>query len=487
MTNHEAMTPPAGGWRLSGLALAATYLATALVPLVLARAQSVAPMGPWEYAAAALGMIALWGMAVQFVTSGRFEAVSGRLGIDKIMAFHKLAALWLGLAVLLHPLAYVLPTWLADPDLGWIRLRFYLTDPAYRTGVISLAALALLILSSLLRERLPWPYEAWRAAHLLLGLVAVLCGLHHAWAIGRFSAEGALAWLWAAVAVATVGVVLVLHGWRWWLLHRNPWRLKSVTERADRMWELDIQPAPGTRDLPYHAGQFVWMTEGPRRVPLLDHPFSIADSPERGGLSLLIKEAGDFTNQIGQLPPGRVIGIDGPYGEFTAEAHPGAALLLIGGGVGIAPLLGIVRDMVARGETRPLRLAYAVGQPENFACLDELRAASQTLDLQLWLLSEDPPDAPDMLEGRLTPERLAHMLDGLDPATTRALICGPGPMVVAVSDMLLDLEMPMGNIIYERFDYAGGARSRQDRARTRKIVSIGALLAAAVVGFALSM
>ena len=473
--------------RLNGPALASTYLLATLFPVLLARTQSAAPMDRWEYAAAAMGIIALWGMAVQFVTSGRFEAVSGQLGIDKIMAFHKLAALWLALALVLHPFAYILPTWLDDPHLGWIRLQFYLTDPAYRSGVISLGALLVLIVTSLLRDRLPWPYEAWRGAHLVLGLIAVLAGLHHAWAVGRFSAEGALAWFWALVALAVLGVVAVLYGWRWWLLHHRPWRLTSVTKRADRMWELDIQAAPGTPQMPYHAGQFVWMTEGPRRFPLLDHPFSIADSPRRDGISLLVKEAGDFTNQIGTLPEGCVIGIDGPYGEFTREAHPADALLLIGGGVGIAPVLGILRDMVASGDKRPVRLAYAVGQPKNFVCLDELRAATESLDLQLWLLSEDPADTPDIKQGRLTRTRLSEMLTGLPPDTTKALICGPGPMVAVVSDMLLEAGMPMTNVIYERFDYAGGARSRQDRARTRRILSIGGALLAIVTGFALSM
>ena len=471
--------------RLNGPALAAAYLLAAFLPLGLARTQSVAPADQWELAAAAMGLVALWGMAVQFVTSGRFESVSGRLGIDKIMAFHKMAALWVALALVLHPLAYVLPTWAEDPDLGWIRLRFYLTDPAYLSGVVALGALIVLILTSVLRDALPWPYEAWRGLHVILGLVAVLGGLHHAVAVGRFSAQGVLAGFWGLVALGIGVVMATLYGWRWWQLHRRPWRLASVSKRADRMWELDIQRAPGTPPLPYHAGQFVWMTEGRRRFPLLDHPFSIADSPRRDGLSLLVKESGDFTNRIGDLPEGRVIGIDGPYGEFTLEAQGGAAVLLIGGGVGIAPILGILRDMRARGETRPVRLAYAVGQPANFACLEELRAARSALDLRLWLLSEDGPHEDDILEGRLTRTRLGEMLDGLDPVQTRALICGPGPMVVGVSDTLLDLGMPMRNVVYERFDYAGGARSRQDRARTRNILSVGAALALGVAGFAL--
>ena len=472
--------------RLSGRSLALLYLFCALVPLALALAERVAAAAFWEYAAAGLGIVALAGMSVQFVTSGRFEAVSGQLGIDKIMGFHKIAAWWLLLGVLAHPLLYVLPTWAADPDLARVRLEFYLTDPSYRSGVAALGALVLLVLTSALRDRLPLPYEAWRATHVVLALVAVIGGLHHAIAVGRFSAEGMVAGFWWVLGAGIAAVMATLYGWRWWHLHRHPWRLQAVTPRADRMWELDIQPAPGTPPLPYHAGQFVWMTDRGRRFPLLDHPFSIADSPARKGLSLLIKEAGDYTSQIGQLPEGCTIGIDGPYGEFTLEAHDPAAVLLIGGGVGIAPLMGILRDMAARGDRRPVRLAYAVGQPENFACIDELRTIAEQggLDLKLWLLTEDGPTEPDMAQGRLTPERLRAMLAGLDPAQTKAMICGPGPMVVAVSDALLDLGMPMANVVYERFDYAGGARSRQDRARTRAFVSVGAGLGVLVAGFA---
>src|SRR5690606_15593177 len=129
-------------------------------------------------------------------TSGRFGAVSGRLGIDKIMAFHKVAAWWVLIAIVFHPLAYVFPTWTADPALGAERLIAYLTLPHYRSGVVALAALFALVLTSILRDRLPWRYEIWRATHLVLGLVAIGGGLHHAVTTGRFSAMGLVHGFW---------------------------------------------------------------------------------------------------------------------------------------------------------------------------------------------------------------------------------------------------------------------------------------------------
>ncbi len=481
----EAAPATGHGLRLPGVALAVLYIALCGAVLVLAAGRRVAPLDPWEKAAAALGLVALAAMAVQFVTSGRFQTVSGRLGIDKIMAFHKVAAMWVLVALLLHPLLYVLPTWLDDPALGAERLVAYLTLPHYRSGVVALGALVLLVGSSILRDRLPWRYEAWRASHLLLGLIAVAGGLHHALTAGRFGAAGPVNAFWWIVGLAVIAVVATLYGWRWLKLHRRPWRLAGVTKRADRMWELDIQPDATNTAWPYHAGQFVWMTEGRRRFPLFDHPFSIAGSPARPGLSLIIKEAGDFTRTVGKLPPGTPIGIDGPYGEFTLEAHEADAVLLLAGGVGIAPVIGLLRDMAARRDPRPVRLGYAAGRPENFACIDEIEAAKRMLDLKAVLASEVADEEWPGAVGRLDRRLLSELLQGLEPSRTVAFICGPGPMVTAVSDALLDLGLPMRNVVYERFDYGGETASRQDRRRTLGFLAVGGALAAVVATWTL--
>ncbi len=157
--------------------------------------------------------------------------------------------------------------------------------------------------------------------------------------------------------------------------------------------------------------------------------------------------------------------------------------MLLAGGVGIAPIIGILRDLVARRAPRPVRLAYAAGVPANFACLPEIEAAQQVLDLKTMLVSEKAGDGWTGEVGRLSKDRLQSLLDGLDPQRSVALICGPGPMVTAVSDALLKLGLPMNKVIYERFDYAGGA-SHQDRSRAAGFLGLGAGLAIAVAGFA---
>lgn len=473
-------------WRLPGPALAALYLVLCLAPLGLAATARAAPASAWETAAAALGLVALPAMAIQILISGRFETASGRLGIDRVMGFHKIAAWGVLLAILLHPILYIVPTVLGDPGRGLERLSAYVAAPRFRSGIIAWLSLLLLVVSAALRERLPVKYEVWRASHVLLAVVAVAAGLHHAVAVGRFSAAGAVYWYWVAVALAAAGAIAELYGRRWLALHRKPWRLASVTKLAERTWEFDIQPAPGTPPLPYQAAQFVWMSEGRRRFPLFDHPFSIAGSPLRPGLSLIVKEAGDFTGRVGSLAPGTAIGIDGPHGDFVLEERGGESALLIAGGAGIGPIMGLLRDLAARRDPRPVRLVYAAGAPQMFACLPEIDAARAVLDLQVTLLSEKSADDWHGDVGILDRPCLEKVLEGLAPARCIAMICGPGGMVTAVSDALLDAGLPMDYIVYERFDYAADANARQDRRHRRYHALIGGLLGLAVLLFALS-
>ena len=468
--------------RLPAWGVAILYLAVCLGPLILAMTRDVAPTSGWALAAAGLGILGTAGIAVQFVTSGRFEIVSGNLNIDRVMAFHKIAAWWVLLALLVHPVLYVIPTLRIDPALGLERLIAYHTLPHYRSGVVALSAVVLLVIGSALRARLGLRYETWRAAHILLAIVALGAGLHHAVTVGRFSAEGPLEDYWWALGAAAIGIVAILYGLRWARLHLRPWRLASVTKVADRMWELDIQPAGGTPPLRYLAGQFVWLTEGARRFPLFDHPFSIADSPSRHGLRLVVKEAGDFTNRIGTLPLDTPIGIDGPYGSFTLEEHGEDAILLIAGGVGIAPILGLLRDLVAQKHRRPVRLIYAAGSPENLAFVEEIGAAGSVLDLETLLITEDEAPGWQGDTGRVDRDRLLEMLHGLDLERTTALICGPGAMVTAVADTLVDLGLPMDRVMYERFDYSEGA-SRLDRRLTRRFMGFGLALLAGLAVF----
>ncbi|HUG62660.1 MAG TPA: ferredoxin reductase family protein, partial [Methylomirabilota bacterium] len=430
------------------------------------------------------GSIALAAMAVQFVTSGRFETFAGRLGIDVTMAFHKWASYWILAAVVLHPLLYVGGAALTDPGRALERLVGMIGSPRLTTGVAAWLAVVALVALGIFRKSLPVGYEAWRGVHGALAAVAVAGGLHHAVSAGSYAAEPAVRAYWIAVALLVAGSVAILYGLRWRRLHSRPWEISSSSRIGTDLWEIELAPRPGTPPLAFRAGQFVWMSVATRRFPLFDHPFSIASSPLRPTLALVIKEIGDFTRTVGSLKPGTAVGIDGPHGSFTVSGRPASAILLVAGGVGIGPILGILRDLRERRDPRPVRLVYGAGSPDKIVAQDEIAAAADAIDLSAILVSEtaDPGWTGDT--GWIDRPRLERALDGLDRRETLAMICGPDAMITAVADTLVDLGLPMKSVVYERFDYAGGSVAQADRRQAKIFAAVGAALVAAVAAFA---
>ncbi len=469
---------------LPGSVLAVIYVALAAAPLLWALASGIEPDRPWAEAASGLGMVALVMLALQFLTSGRFRTLAGRVGIDRTIGFHAWAARTLLAAVILHPLLYAVPAFLTDTARGFQLLEMMFTGSRNRTGLVAWIAVILIVLLAVLRERWRIPYEAWRASHAILGAVAVGAGVLHALRVGTYSEEQLLRIFWIALAAIALGSLVVVYVWRTIAIRRDAWRLTENRSRGRGLWELTFRRESGA-PFDYHAGQFVWMVTEPRLFPLFDHPFSIASTPREPDLRLIVKEVGDYTNLIGTLPAGTRAGMDGPHGVFVEAGREADAVLLIAGGAGIAPILGILRDLDRAGDRRPIRLIFAAGSPARIIAREEVAEIASRLDLKAWFLVEEPTPDWDGDHGRVGRARLERAVDGLAAERVLALICGPTAFMANSADLLLDLGLSPDNVHYERFDYNGGPLSRLDRAQRRRYWTMGALIAAAVLFFAL--
>ena len=80
---------------------------------------------------------------------------------------------------------------------------------------------------------------------------------------------------------------------------------------------------------------------------------------------MTIRNLGDYTSGIAKVPPGRRVFLDGPYGAFTADSAPADMLVLIAGGVGITPMMSIVRTFADNGDKRPVLLFYGSRNTER--------------------------------------------------------------------------------------------------------------------------
>lgn len=445
--------PLVGPWRVLAL-----YAVIVLAPLVIAAFSAARERGFAAELAIGTGLVALGMLLLQFISSGRHERISGGAGIDRTLRFHQLSAWVLSGLVLLHPLLLVLPSSFDDlrNELGEVpaRLAMMAGVPHLRSGVVALVLLVLLVALAALRTRISLRYEIWRATHLVLALVVASASLHHAFAAGQYSSEGFLQAWWVLLGVCALASTGYAYLIKPILLARTAWRVKSNEVDGDGIRELVLEPVNG-KALEYAAGQFIWVDFGRYPFPLRDHPYSLASSPREGrDLRLLIKARGDFSAAAGAIVPGTPAYVDGPHGDFFIEGRDADSIALIAGGIGIAPIAGILRDLTQAVDRRPVGLLYGARNLERMAARAVIAGAAQTLDLKTEYVLEAAPPGWQGGMGAITPEAVLRTLRGLDPRHCLCLLCGPTGMMLAAEQTLLHAGVPAANIVYECFDYA---------------------------------
>lgn len=395
----------------------------------------------------AFGFVGLALIALQFIVSARSSGIDGPFGHDIVLRFHRHMGLVGTLLVLAHPLILFVTG--AAP---WALLNFLEAPWRARFGVISVVALLLVVATSLWRTRLRLNYELWRVLHDVLAAVVVLAALVHIELVGHYVAGVWRQVLWAVMSCAVLGLLAWIRVIKPLLLRRRPWRVVEVVERGERTWSVVLEPV-GHGGMAFEPGQFAWMTVGRSPLRITEHPFSISSSAEDSRrLEFTIKAAGDFTDRVGSLEPGTRAYLDGPYGVFSSARHESAGYLFVAGGIGITPIMSMLRTLAELADPRRMALVYANPELDSIVFRDELDRLAERLDLQVLHVLERPPEGWSGPSGFVTREVLASALRER-PDRLQCFLCGPVPMVESVSDDLLDLGVPLERIHNEQFEF----------------------------------
>lgn len=136
-------------------------------------------------------------------------------------------------------------------------------------------------------------------------------------------------------------------------------------------------------------------------------------------------------------------------GPFVYLPEMSDNVVLIGGGVGITPLLSIFRHVRDAQLSTRVHLVYSASDSREILFRDELDAAVHAHDNLHLSITVTQPDANwHGLTGRIDPVKL-HALDV--PDDTLYYLCGPKGMVEDMSTLLHDLGVPMNRIIFEKW------------------------------------
>ncbi len=209
-----------------------------------------------------------------------------------------------------------------------------------------------------------------------------------------------------------------------------PAEVIEVIEETPTIKTLRLSPIT---PLQFRAGQFVQLT-----VPGVgEAPFTPSSSPlEPERVDITILNTGTVTEQLHRASPGQMLGLRGPFGKgYPIETLAGKEVLIVGGGVGLAPLRALIQTLMADLE-RVKRVSIKYGA----RCMEELLY----LDQQKQWADEDKVDVTTTIDrpqpgwGGRTGVVTTLLTDvDVDKSNCFCFVCGPGVMLKFTTQTLL--------------------------------------------------
>jgi NAD(P)H-flavin reductase len=228
------------------------------------------------------------------------------------------------------------------------------------------------------------------------------------------------------------------------LMHVDKTFKSTITSIVDltakeKLFHIRIDDAAERERFSFRPGQFV-MVELPGYGEI---PISISSSTTRRGyLELCIREVGLVTGMLHRAKRGAPIGIRGPFGShFPMEKMKGHDILLIAGGLGLAPLRSAIFSVTEnRADFGKVHILYGTSEPRKLLfdyLYDQWRRVD---DVKLSITVDHPDDQWTGSVGVIT-----ELFDEIEVDMNRAyaIVCGPPVMFKFVCQQLSSMGMPM--------------------------------------------
>lgn len=211
-----------------------------------------------------------------------------------------------------------------------------------------------------------------------------------------------------------------------------PFRVRTVREELSHTFTLELEPPDG--DFEFLPGQFTMVYA----FGIGEVPISISSSAADSGTILqTIRRTGAVTHALGRLKSGDYVGIRGPYGApWPMDELKGRDLLIIGGGIGLAPLRpAIYHALENRADYNRVVVLYGTRTPDDILFADELARWGARTDVTTLTTVDAADRGWNGAVGVVT--RLIGRV-GFDATNTTALVCGPEIMMTVTAERLME-------------------------------------------------
>jgi predicted ferric reductase len=398
-----------------------------------------------------MGVLATSILVCAVVLPSRLRSLTSTFGIDGVLGMHRFAGLLAAVFVLAH-IALVLAV---DPtNIGLLDIVHAPSRAQAATGAT--VALGGLIGLALLRRRLRLRYELWRWMHVALGGSVLVLTALHIWWLNHLIRDSAMRAWFIILVLGVMGILTYRWLWRPILGAGGKHVVREIRPETPTVSTLVLELRGhrlGRRTLEFAPGQFAWLRLNPS-IGAQEHPFTIASSAhQRGRTEFTIRHSGDFTNALRRLRPGNPVWLDGPHGAFSVDLQHSTGLVMIAGGVGITPMISMLRTLAHRHDRRPHRLVTVARTADELLFRAELSELRKRLNLTVVELLRQPPEGWTGASGAIDEALLTTLLPGqFRRNQLDYYLCGPPALVTDVLTVLDGLNIPPLRIHTEQFD-----------------------------------
>lgn len=397
--------------------------------------------GAWTAVAQLTGLYASLAGLVGLVLVARPPSLEQRYGLDRLLIWHRYLGETMALLIGAHVVSGVIELSADQSVLGAVR------DVTGRLPYMAMAtvgalAIGLVTITSLRSIRRELAYETWYFIHLLAYAGLALSFAHEIVLGGDLANDRLARWFWVGLHVVAVAWLIQGRWGRLALAAVRPLRVLSVTPVAPDTVAV-VLGGRHLRAVRADAGQFAVLR--PLRPGLWwqAHPYSLSAAPNSNGLRFTIKDRGDASSAMATLPVGSRVIVEGPYGIVSPQVTAGHKVVLVAGGIGIAPVRSILERLGPDAE--PIVL-YRARTEQDLVHLDELQALATARNGVVRTLV-----GPTARLAVRDPFGAAHMRRAVPDIDQRvAVLCGPEALLHAARLGLRGAGMASRDIHFDR-------------------------------------
>ena len=206
--------------------------------------------------------------------------------------------------------------------------------------------------------------------------------------------------------------------------------LATITEMLDladdiKLVKIQLDDPQEQENFIYEPGQFAEVSV----FGVGESPFGLASSYKKGeAIEFAVNRVGTVTDALFRLDVGDQLGVRGPLGTgFPMERYQGKDILVLGGGIGGAPLRPIIQTIIQnRSDYGKVKILWAARNPELLVFTDEYDYWREQTDFEMFITVDHAPENWEYEEGLIT-----TLLEKIKPSpnNTISVTCGPPIMI----------------------------------------------------------